>query len=310
MNHLTLTTPLNIAEEKKRFFASAEYEPQFVYDWDPVKLKWLDTSHPELVPISDALLAQKPEAIIEAGSIFFDVMFRPEDLKLAEQLVCDIPQQSRGGAQELAAALVKKLAELGIDYRVEVVDRHGFKCRPDHRAKVVWVSSYLRLQFPSAESVANHELVHIIRAVNRKYNKIPQQERYLPTEEGLACLVQDQLFARSTRSAFMHALEYLAADLSRRASFRTVYDFLRDHGCDAENAWSRGIRCKFGLTDTSQPGSLLKPAMYFYQARLLSALSQDELLRLFVGKIRRDQLDEYKVYSGVVSAENIRRLWS
>ena len=130
MDHLKLTTPLNIAEEKERFFASNSYEPQFVYDWDPAKLTQLATSRPDLIPLRDALVSQDAAAIVKAGGNFFDIVFRPEDLNLARQLLRHIPEKTKDGAQELAAAMATKLADLGIDYHVEIVDRHGFKCRP------------------------------------------------------------------------------------------------------------------------------------------------------------------------------------
>jgi len=310
MNYLKLTTPLNIAEEKERFFNSDTYEPQFIYNWDPIKLEALSETDPELVPLRDALLSQDSLAIMKAGSDFFDVIFRPEDIELARQLVRHKPEESKGGAQEIDTAMTAKLAALGINYKVEIVDRHGFKCRPDHRAKILRISAHLHLQFPSAESVANHELVHIIRAVNGTYNGIGRHPKHLPTEEGLACLVQDKMFSKNSGSAFLHALEYLAADVARQAGLRAAYNFLRDYGCSDENAWSRGIRYKFGLIDTSRPGGLLNSAMYFYHAQLLKALDQDDLLRLFVGKIRQDQLHEHPEYTGVVSAENIKQLWS
>lgn len=309
MNYLKLTTPLNIAEEKERFFNSSTYEPQFFYDWGPTKLEEISETNPELVPLRDALLSQDSATITEAGGNFFDVVFRPEDMELARRLIKHKPEESKGGAQEIAAIMTAKLAVLGIDYKVEIVDRHGFKCRPDHRAKILRISAHLHLQFPSAESVANHELVHIIRAVNGTHNGIAKQPGYLPTEEGLACLIQDRLFNESSGSAFLHALEYLAADMSRQAGLRSVYNFLREHGCSAENAWSRSIRYKFGLTDTSQPGGLLNSAMYFYHAQLLKNLNKEELLRLFVGKIRQDQLGNYPVYAGTIPAESIKRLW-
>lgn len=311
MDYLKLITPLNIAEEKDCFFNSKTYEPQFVYGWDKAKLETVARSEPHLAPLCNALFTQDPQAFAAASRNLFDVVFRPEDLALAQRFTRHTPKLETAGVQELAEILALKLTRLGIDYRVEIVNKHGFKCRPDHRAKVIRLSSYLRLQFPSAESVANHELVHVIRAINGTHNSIPKQSGYLPTEEGLACLVQDRLFvAEDVGSVFLHALEYLAANVSQQAGLRAVYNFLRDHGCNAENAWTRGIRCKFGLTDASRRGGLLKSAMYFYHAQLLRGLDEETLLRLFVGKIRQDQLADYPQYTGKVSAENIKRLWS
>lgn len=309
MDYLKLTTPLNIDTEKKQFFASDTYEPQFTYAWESSSLEQLDTFRPELIQLRDALLSQDVQAVTNAGARFFAVRFRAEDMQRAQELVRYTPQESAEGVQELVTELTTHLRELDIDYRVEIVDRHGFKCRPDHQAKVVRVSAHLHLQFPSARSVARHELVHIIRAINGTYNAIPKQSGYLPTEEGLACLVQDKLLREPSGSSFQHAVEYLAANLSQQAGLRAIYTFLRNHGCSAENAWSRAIRAKFGLIDTAQPGGLLRGAMYFYHAQLLKGFTEDELLRLFVAKIPQTQLDQYPVYTGLVAPEQIRHLW-
>lgn len=305
MTYLKLITPLNIAEEKQRFLSSKTYSPQFEYNWDAELIERFRIAKPELITLIDALLAQNKVAIEEAASKYFDVTFRAQDILFAEGLVKKVPQATNGTADQLAPLLERKLRELGIDYGVEVVDKHGFQCRPDHKAKVIRISKYLHLQFYSTEGVANHELVHIIRAVNGTFNGIPTAPDYLPTEEGLAILVQDKLLRSPLASSFQHALEYLAAHMSREVGFREIYSFLREHGCDAENAWLRGIRQKFGLRDTSQPGGLMKSGMYFYHEQLLRELSEHELVRLFVGKISLAQLPNYKSYTGAVPQEKI-----
>lgn len=305
MTYLKLITPTNIAQEKERFFSSKTYSPQLEYAWDAQRIKRYRVENPELIPLIDALLAQHKPALEEAASKYFDVLFRAQDILCAKRLIEQVPQASNGTAEDLAPLLEHKLQELGLGYGVEIVDKHGFQCRPDHKAKVVRLSKYLHLQFYSAEGVANHELVHIIRAVNGVYNGIVPAPDYLPTEEGLSVLIQDGLLRLPSASSFQHALEYLAAHLSRNAGFREVYTFLRQHGCDAENAWLRGIRQKFGLCDTSQPGGLMKSGMYFYHEQLLRELSKPELIRLFVGKIPLARLSSYKSYTGMVPREKI-----
>jgi len=258
---------------------------------------------PHMVPLIDALLQQDSDAIVWEASCFFDVVFRPEDIVLAKRLIITVPTESNGTAQEYAALLRRKLANLGIDYKVKIVDKHGFQGRPDHKAHVMRISKHLHLQFLSPEGIVNHELVHIIRAINGKYNDIAVDPDYLPTEEGLACLVQDNLLAQPSASSFQHALEYLAADLSRTAGFREVYDFLIAHGSDPQSAWLRGIRQKFGMRDTSQRGGVMKSGMYFYHEQLLHSLNKDELVRLFVGKIPLAKLSHYPKYTGQLPQE-------
>lgn len=308
MTYLKLITPTNLAEEKAKFFRSEAYSPQFVYEWDGELIEQYKQANPRLIPLLDALFGQDGTVIETAAGQYFDVTFRPEDVAFAKNLIQTVPAASNGTAKDVATLMAVKLKEMGIDYRTEIVNKHGFQCRPDHQARVIRVSQYLHLQFYPTESVVNHELVHIIRAINGQANDIEPQPDYLPTEEGLACLVQDRLLKQPSASAFQHALEYLAAFVSRSAGFREVYVFLREHGCDSENAWLRGIRQKFGLRDTSQPGGLMKSGMYFYHEQLLGQLDTAALTRLFVGKIPFRQLADYPTYSGALSQSVIEAL--
>ena len=305
MTYLNLITPINIAEEQEKIFSSQTYSPQFKYRWDAISIEKYKVTKPELAELANALVSQNKSEIEHAGKTYFDVEYRADDLKLAKSLVHARPTESNGTAQDIAAMMVDKLKELGIDYGVEIVDKHGFQCRPDHNARVIRLSKYLHLQFYPTESVVNHELVHIIRAVNGKANGITPATNYLPTEEGLACLVQDKFLEAPSASAFQHALEYLASYIARDAGFREVYQFFLDHGCDEENAWLRSIRQKFGLRNTSLPGSLMKSGMYFYHEQLLRELDKSELIRLFVGKIPLAQLPKYPDYMGELSEEVI-----
>lgn len=309
MSYLKIITPTNLASEKEKFFTLKDYSPQLEYNWDDQTIDRFLKKTPSGKPLVEALLRQDGNAITRAAAEFFDVKFRSEDLDFAQDLIKNVPTPINGTADQYADLMKKKLAALDIDYKVEVVDEHGFQGRPNHKKQIMKVSKYLHLQFLPLNSIANHELVHIIRAVNGKYNNIPKADDYLPTEEGLACLVQDELLTQHTPSSFQHALEYLAASLSRTAGFKEIFDFMVSHGSDPENAWLRGIRQKFGLRDTSQAGGLVKSGMYFYHENLLRPLEKSELLRLFVGKISLSQLSQYPKYTGKIPAEDIMRVF-
>lgn len=308
MSYLKLITPVNLAEEKEKFFAREDYSPQLEYDWSEETIDKFLQSTPRGEALVRALLSQDGQAITAEAEKFFEVKFREEDATLARRLIDTVPMPTNGTAEEYAKLMRKKLAELGIDYEVKVVDEHGFQGRPNHKKRVMKISRYVHLQFLSLDGITNHELVHIIRAVNGEYNGIEKAQNYLPTEEGLACLVQDELLTRPTASSFQHGLEYLAADLSRTAGFREVFDFLVQHGSDAENAWLRGIRQKFGMKDTGKPGGLVKSGMYFYHENILRNMNREELLRLFVGKIALEDLPRYPKYAGKIPEVMIRKV--
>lgn len=307
MSYLKLITPTNLVTERARFFASKHYEPQLEYDWSEANIANFLTKTPQGQPLVNALLSQDEKTLTRAAADFFDVKFRPADIEFAKDLTTTIPPATNGTAKTYAALMRQKLQKLGIDYQVLIVDEHGFQGRPNHQKHILKLSKYLHLQFLTLDGITNHELVHIVRAINGDFNHIPISSDYLPTEEGLACLIQDELLTHPTASSFQHALEYLAANLSQTASFREIYNFLIAHGSDPENAWLRGIRQKFGLKDTSRPGGLVKSGMYFYHELLLCHLSQDELLRLFVGKISLAELPNYPQYIGQVPRDIVLR---
>jgi hypothetical protein len=307
MSYLSLITPINIAEEKEKFFTTDTYSPQFKYGWSEQRIRRY-RNDPDLAQLVDALLSQDKVKIEAAAKHFFNVEFRQEDIDYAEKLVEYIPERHYVIADEYADLAIKKFREFNIDYRVEVVDKHGFQGRPDHRHKVLRLSKYMRPEFYSADGLVNHELVHIIRAVNGNYNSILPQIGYLPTDEGLAGLVQDNMLDTETSSSFQHALEYLSARIAAERGFREVFEFLKEHGCSDESAWLRGIRQKFGICDTSLPGSLMKSGMSFYHELLLKNLAEEKLIRLFVGKIPMDMLPAYPKYVGQIPDDKIRDL--
>lgn len=160
-------------------------------------------------------------------------------------------------------------------------------------------------QFFSAEGEAMHEIAHIVRFENSIYNKIPISEKYLPTEEGLATYVND-LSKRGDASAFQHACEYLSGKVAVNGSMRDVFNFFVSKGFNRELAWQRGIRHKFGIKDTSKPGGIVKPAMYFAKKMEVKNLSLDEQTRLFCGKISLDELDQFQSYKGRFDKELIQ----
>ncbi|OGY86395.1 MAG: hypothetical protein A2233_00565 [Candidatus Kerfeldbacteria bacterium RIFOXYA2_FULL_38_24] len=305
MTYLKLITPINIGEEKEKFFASKTYNPQLRYHWDRKTLDSIKKRHPELICLANALFEQNNAQIVDAASKYFEVNFRDEDIAKAQSIISAIPKIQNGNAQQLAEKIRSYLIALNIPYIVEIVDRYGFQCRPQHNKQKLLLSKHVNLQFLSVVSVAMHEMVHIVRAVNGNANKIKPQSGYLPTEEGLACLMQDEHSGNGAGSPFQHALEYLGAHMSLTHGFRDIYDFFRTHGLNEDVAWQRAIRQKFGLQDTQQPGGLCKSGMYFYHEQLLSSFSKEQLLNLFVGKIRADQIEDYAVTTSKISNETL-----
>jgi len=311
MNLLRYITPINLANEKSKFFSSNIYNPQFKYNWDELEsINWAN-DHRELQDVIVALQSQDKDQIKIAFSRLFDTQLTSELLDLAKNIVSNKPYII---PPEPISNVIKSFQkafdflELN-DYSIEVVDQHGFNFRPLVESKKILVSKYLNLDFFSIDGEVKHELVHIIRYVNGKHNNISKHKKYLPTEEGFATYCQDYAGENGHSSLFQHAAEYAMTEVSLNGSLRDVTDYLENIGFSKELAWQRAIRHKFGFIDTSNPGDIMKPSMYFYHEQRIKILSREEKYKLFIGKIAKDQLDSYPEYMGLIPLNKLRTFY-
>jgi len=310
-NLIEWLTPTNLAEEKERYFSSPTYQPQFSYIWDlPDKYQWI-LQHTEFRQLLEALHNQDPPSIVKAASKLFHTKVDPLVLKAAKTIVAIVPPKlSTPPLHEIIDSYQRAFNRLGLsDYRIDVVDQHGFNFRPSGVHKKVVMSKHVNLDFLSLEGVVKHELVHLIRYENGLYNRIAASPDYLPTEEGLACYCQDFTDSYGSSSLFQHASEYLTTEVALRGSLREAIDYLQDLGFSAELAWQRSIRHKYGFRDTAIPGDIMKPSMYFYHEQVVKALSQDEMYRLFIGKITVNQLAEHPYYLGKIQFNKLQEFY-
>ncbi len=311
MNIVVYLTPTNLAQEEEKFFSSSNYNPQLTYAWHtPEARAWLD----EQTDAKKLLSALRSRAYAQAtwqACKYFETDIVPSVLARAnKELENPITVAPTPPIEKIANAFTAGFAQLGLDeYQLEVADERGYNFRPQQHQKRLRMSKYAQLGYLSLEGEVRHELVHLIRTENGLHNGIPVSAQYLPTEEGLATYCQDWATSEYQTSSYQHAAEYAATAVMMQGSLRDGYTFLRDRGFSAKLAWQRAIRHKFGWTDTSQPGDLMKPAMYYSQQLRVGALSVSDRYRLFVGKIALDELKKYLEYSGRVPLERLQEYY-
>lgn len=300
---LDLITPTNLDSEREKFFASPSYNPIFHYIWQdrPTTPSFsVETKH----ILWDAIKIQDHNSITEAASILFEVKIDDNVLVDANQLLEVKGKVSSGSAMEYVRLMQEALSYFEIaDLKVIVAEESGFNTRPNHKDKTLIISKHIHFEYFSMEGEVHHELVHILRFRNGQFNGIKRSPNYLPTEEGLASWCQDN--ANDDNGAAQHAMEYIASDVGLRGSLRDIYDSMCHLGMSKELAWKRACRHKFGFVDTSKPGDILKPAMYFANEEKVSTLTTDEKLRLFVGKIAISELPDHPTYAGLWSEEKL-----
>ena len=300
---LSLITPTNLQIEKEKFLASSNYHPIFHYIWQDqvinptfsIKLKF---------PLWEAVKTQNIQEIMFAAQNLFEVTINDKILIKANDDTKLKGKISVGSATKIAQLFEQAFTQFDLDYTVKISPETGFNLRPRHKDNQIVISKDIHFDYFSMEAEVHHELVHIIRYRNGKYNKIKRSQRFLPTEEGLAAWCQDN--TNDDNGLAQHAMEYVASSVGLHGSLRDIFDCLCDLGMSKELAWKRACRHKFGFVDTKKPGDILKPAMYYQNEQKIAVLNADEKLRLFVGKISLDELKNYPSYSGIWPAEQLK----
>ena len=296
MNLLKIITPLNLHTEREMFFASNLYNPKFQYYWQRNEVN-LDSKGDKL-HLVESIQIQDIDSIHKYAKLHFE-MDDWDYVDLAIKILSKKPTQLRGQGSDFMKSEFERVFELfGLsDYTFQIVDKHGFSFRPNCHNKIMEMSKYANFQFFSFKSEVKHEITHILRYENGIHNNILRNDDYLATEEGLATYLQD-LVKIDNHSKYQHAAEYMASKVGMTSSLRDVYDYFISLDFEPELAWQRASRHKFGFIDTSKPGDILKPAMYFSHSRNIAKLSPEEILRLFLGKISLKELKNYDKYKG------------
>lgn len=311
MSLITALTPTNLSEEKERFFNSDQYHPQLTYDWDVDKLKKQYKDDTEVLDFLDAIFNQDHRSIVLQAKKYFRSDLRQEHLNEAKKcLSTPLAKKPREDIQRIKTSFEKAFRFFDLDYTFTYSNQQGFFFRPNAKNKTIVASLHADLQFFSIDGEVKHEMTHILRYENTRHNNIKRSPYYIETEEGLASYMQDYHGDYGAHSLFQHAAEYAVTEVGLRGSLRDMVDYLVAIGFTKELAWQRSVRHKFGFIDTSQPGDIMKPAMYFANEQKVQELTADERLRLFVGKIRMDELPMYPTYRGIIPESKLREFYS
>lgn len=300
---ISLITPTNLESERDNFFNSKTYNPTFKYSWQDELIN-PTFSNPFKQKLWEAIRVQDNSLITKRAAEFFEVTITESIISDATRVAKTKGKKSVGSSSEYAKLFTEALDEFGLsDIQVIVSPQSGFNARPNHKAKTIIISEHIHFDYFSMEGGVRHELVHVLRYRNGLHNIIKRSPRYLPTEEGLASWCQDN--TNDDNGEAQHAIEYVASSVGINGSMRDIYSIMCELGMSADLAWKRASRHKFGFVDTSMPGDILKPAMYYANEIKVAKLSTEEKLRLFVGKIALSDLDNHPHYRGLWPAEQL-----
>ncbi len=278
-------TPLNLQEEKEKFFAkNCQYNPQFKYK--------------KLITVNKLLKYGTP---------------KPEYLKIAKKILDKaFDGRTEEDIQKLEGTKITK------DQALNMLDDFLQKNKLKDQLKIKWIKNHiskasiyknslkLREQFDFRQgqfaSMLYHEIgTHFLRRLNhlqqpfyKKKKKMGFNE-YLPTEEGLASL--HSLLASNFKLDYYHALTYKATQVALNNSFVNTFNFVNKYLDNKKRAWRLTVKFKRGLYDTSQEGAFTKSIVYLEGINLVYQYLQQtnfDINGLYFGKIACQDVDKAK----------------
>lgn len=309
--------PINEKEEKRKFFRSNRYNPQFKYEVYQENISLLQEQLSEICPdntVFGQLLKQTRniyyanlnmlknrgnEKFTKYSILCYGV---PDDVLVekANEMIKKLkPQKQQKGQHKEKKTLNTTQVMKKIDY---AFIKYGFKWNIKEKEmaanaavnvsrKELLLRKNTRFSEKFLKRLIVHEVgTHIVRAENGEHQPYKLFARglpnYLMTEEGLAVVNEEMNGCLDNTTLRNYAARVIAVDISLKCSFRETYNYLRNY-LDKELAWRTTLRAKRGLTDTSKPGGCTKDFAYLrgYFAVKNFIKEGHDLNKLYYGKI-------------------------
>lgn len=266
-------TPLNLQEEKKKFFADTTYNPQLKYarDFTTEELSIWGKPIPSLVKHSKKMLQFLPH-------------FPVNETYVTQEYV------------------LEKITEFNERYFLPTKMTAIFsenmvtRCRVDKN--IIYLQLPVRYTKEKLADLFRHELeTHVLRSLNNQQQSWKSSElngiSFRKTEEGLAGL-HTHLF-REDKHLRKSYTTYLAISVAQSGSFSDVFQTMIQHKVSPQIAWNIALRTKRGITDTSMPGGLTKDISYLEGSVLVWKWlmnPKNNVKNLYIGRIGLADVDK------------------
>lgn len=285
MNRLSDLIPLNMQEEKEKFFASnCTKNPQFIYRKQATTAELTKYGKPKLwyIFLAKRILKkhfQEKEAVAQIA----------KNRKFLDQ-------------DSIEDLITQRLRFYKLQNEYDVVFSKNFVSRiaVNNNEKIIKIRLPVSIDENEMEAILNHEIdTHVIRQLN--YEKQPWFKKkkknsfrpYLRTEEGLAAL--NELVASDYNLAYKSAANYLAVDLALKKDFVSVFNFFQAWQ-NEERAWTWTLKKKRGIEDTSKKGAFTKDLVYF------------EGFIQVLKYLRKNDCDPSELYYGKIDIKDINKV--
>ncbi len=275
--------PLNLTEEKKKFFFDPNYNPQFIYEQDI------------------------PDSVLYRHGTFGG------ELSDKAKIICDTVIKKWGTQSKYLDEVEGKV--LSKEESSQIINAYLKECSLENIVSLHYSQNFIprtsidgykmNIRLPIAYrdteiiGMLHHEIgTHIYRRLNDE-NKFWHEKRekfelknHIETEEGLAVL--NGHYNRKHPYLWNTAVRYLACAYAGKLSFAKTYKAMTEYIDDRERRFNMTLRAKRGLTDTSKPGGYTKDQVYLRGVMKVSKWLKDndfDADRLYVGKVAIEDLE-------------------
>lgn len=270
-------TPLNLLEEKEKFFKDNSYNPQFKYIRKFSKTELYQYGFPKakFVAYAEAML-KKHQGNRHKKAVFLDKSYVKKQIKETFKRLNLKPVEVYFSPDFSFSAMLSKE---GLFFREPV-----------------------RLSKEELTAKLNHEIqTHFLRRLNqnqnikKNFNDIKDDAIKLKkTEEGLASL--NYYLAKKNKLIKKAFTGYYTLYLAQQYSFAKSFAILQGYKVRDQIAWNVLVQKKRGLEDTSQPGGFTKDLVYLEGmvkvAKWILKTETPELL--YAGRISIEKLEQIK----------------
>ena len=275
--------PINVQEEKEKFFFDEQYNPQFEYD-DDIALESLSV-HGKVSSGYLSIAEQILEQVTKKWKTETEYLEEVEGKILSK---------------EAATKNIQEYLKINnLTHRVRVIyTYHSIPRTSIKNRTTIVVRLPIDYREQSILGMLNHEIgTHVLRWLNEekqpwyKQRKQYNLGRFLETEEGLAVL--HQYLALPHKYLRMEAVRYLSTYKASKMSFSQLYKEMENYIDNRERRWNMCLRAKRGIRDTSIPGCFTKDQLYLQGSlKVLQWLRTHEynITELYFGKISIDDV--------------------
>ncbi len=326
--NLILPKPLNLKEEKEKFFSSNfEYNPQFTYKpltFNPDSIiNTLNSLNPPDSEIGEIYLKKIKitkkiifflESIGKSTEMFtkrsidlyndINPYHHEKSLQIVNKHNETLKKKNKTkflNAEEIENEIKKVMKEYSINYATNIVNSNykGNSISINHKSKTINIPQSISKSESFTRGTIAHEIeTHIIRKINgenQKYKIFAKgTANYSKWEEGLATIMK-YIYSK-TKYLTSPAIMYISTDYAKDNSFVQTFHKLNELFDNPYRNWVRTYRVKRGISDTSQPGAFMKDIIYLsYADKVGNYILQNPstLDTIFDGKATPEELEKF-----------------